>query len=73
MGMNFEQKGDEDRAINSFQNAVEKDPDLADIWIRLGQLFAKRDNPIAIRYFDNGIEAAPMEIQPLYAKAEYLV
>ncbi len=72
MGMNFEQKGEEAKAINSFQSAVEKDPDLADIWIRLGQLFAKRDNPIAIRYFDNGIEAAPMEIQPIYAKAEYL-
>jgi tetratricopeptide (TPR) repeat protein len=72
MGMNFEQKGEEARAINSYQIAVEKDPDLADIWIRLGQLFAKRDNPIAIRYFDNGIEAAPMEVQPIYAKAEYL-
>ena len=72
MGMNFEQKGDEARAINSFQTAVEKDPDLADIWIKLGQLFAKRDNPIAIRYFDNGIEAAPMEVQPVYAKAEYM-
>ncbi len=72
MGMNFEQKGDEAKAINSFQNAVEKDPDLADIWIRLGQLFAKRDNPVAIRYFDNGIEAAPMEVMPVYAKAEYM-
>lgn len=72
MGMNFEQKGDEARAINSFQSAVEKDPDLADIWIKLGQLFAKRDNPVAVRYFDNGIEAAPMEVQPVYAKAEYM-
>ena len=72
MGMNFEQKGDEVRAINSFQSAVEKDPDLADIWIKLGQLFAKRENLVAIRYFDNGIEAAPMEVQPIYAKAEYM-
>ncbi len=72
MGMNFELKGDEARAINSYQTAVEKDPDLADIWIKLGQLFAKRDNPVAIRYFDNGIEAAPMEVQPIYAKAEYM-
>lgn len=72
MGMNFEEKGDEARAINSYQTAVEKDPDLADIWIRLGQIMAKRNDSDAIRYFDNGIEAAPMEVQPIYAKAEYL-
>ncbi len=72
MGLNFEEKGDEGRAINSFQTAVEKNPDLADIWIKLGQLFAKRGNPVASRYFDNAIEAAPMEVLPLYAKAQYL-
>ena len=72
IGLNFETTGDTARAINSYQIAVEKDPDLADIWVKMGQLFAAQNNPIAPRYFENAIEAAPNAIEPLYAKAEYL-
>lgn len=72
MGMNFEMRGDDKRAINAFQSAIENDPTLAEIHMKLGKLFAKTDNEIAIRYFDNAIAADPNNVMTLYAKAEYL-
>ncbi len=72
MGMNFKETGDTARAINSFQTAVENDPDLLDGWINLGQLFSELENPIAIRYFDNAVRVAPDNIPALHAKAYYL-
>jgi tetratricopeptide (TPR) repeat protein len=72
MGLNFERKGDDGRAINSYQSAIENDAGLAEVHMKLGQLFAKSGNKIAIRYFDNAIAADPANVMPLYAKAEYL-
>ncbi len=72
MGLNFESSGDNSRAINSYQSAIENDPSLAEVHMKLGQLFAKTGSKIAIRYFDNAIAVDPDNIMPLYAKAEYL-
>ena len=54
-GMNFKEQEDLERSINSFQTAVEFDPDLVDAWINLGALHAQLGNEIAIKYFDNAI------------------
>lgn len=72
MGLNFELTGDDARAINSYQSAIENDPGLAEVHMKLGQLFAKSGNKIAIRYFDNAIAADPNNVMTMYAKAEYL-
>ncbi len=72
MGMNFEQTEDDARAINAFQSAIENDPNMADAHLKLGQLFAKKGEEIAIRYFDNAVAAAPNSTMMHYAKAEYL-
>ena len=72
MGMNFERTGDDARAINSYQSAIENDPNLSEVHMKLGQLFAKSGNKIADRYFDNAIAADPNNVVTLYAKAEYL-
>ncbi len=72
MGLNFKDMGDTNRAINSFQEAVEFDSDLLDGWINLGQLFAAKENPIAARYFDNAIRVDSTSIEALHAKAYYL-
>lgn len=72
MGMNFEQIGDEARAINSYQTAIENDPSMAQVHMKLGQIFAKKKNDIALRYFENAVAAAPNDPVVLYAKAEYL-
>ena len=72
MGQNFKETGDTARAINSFQQSVENDPDLIDGWINLGQLHAALGNSIAERYFDSAIRIDPNAIPTLHAKAYYL-
>lgn len=72
MGLNFKDMGDMNRAINSFQEAVEFDSDMLDAWINLGELFADKDNRIALRYFDNALRVDSTSIPALHAKAYYL-
>ncbi|MEM9990851.1 MAG: tetratricopeptide repeat protein [Bacteroidota bacterium] len=72
IGMNFKDMGDDKRAINAFQEAVDNDSDLLDAWINLGELFAKMNAPIAIRYFDNALRVDSTSIAALHAKAYYL-
>lgn len=71
-GMNFKQTGDTARAINSFQTAVENDPDLVDAWINLGQLHASLGNSIAERYFQTATRIDPKNIEALHAQGYYL-
>lgn len=71
-GMNFKEMGDTIRAINSFQSAVENDPDLVDAWIILGQLYAQRGDALAEKYFNNAIRADSTNKVALHAKAAYL-
>lgn len=71
-GMNFKERGDTVRSINSFQKAVELNSDLVDGWINLGQLYASIGDPLAMRYFDNAIRVAPENIYALHARADYL-
>lgn len=71
-GMNFEERQDTARAINSYQKAVELDAELVDGWINLGQLYAGIGDPLALRYFDNATRIAPENITALHAKADYL-
>lgn len=71
-GMNFKETGDTARAVNSFQQAVELEPELIDAWINLGKLQAALGNSIAAQYFDSALEIAPDHIMALHAKAEFL-
>jgi len=71
-GLNFQELGDTLRAINSYQQAVELDPDILDAWISLGQLHAGLGNAIAERFFDNAIRVAPQQPETHFAKAAYL-
>lgn len=72
MGMNFKDTDDDARAINSFQTAVENDPDLIDGWIELGYLFDSKNNPIATKYYDNALRVDSMNIIALEAKGNHL-
>ncbi len=71
-GMNFKEMGDTARAINSFQEAVEIDPDLVDGWINLGQLHAAINGSLAGQFFDNAIEVDTTNVTAYSAKADYL-
>ncbi|HOY13897.1 MAG TPA: tetratricopeptide repeat protein [Saprospiraceae bacterium] len=72
LGLNFRGKGDLSRAINSFQTATEKDPNIVDAWIILGDLFAEKNEPIAKRYYETAVNVAPDNITALHSKAYYL-
>lgn len=72
MGKNFEEMGDTIRAINSYQEAVELEPELVDVWIKLGQLHASIDGSLAGDFFDNAIEVDSASTTAINAKAEYL-
>ncbi len=70
-GQNFVEQGDTIRAINSYQSAVENDPNLIDAWIKLGQLQAGIGEAIATKYFDSAISIEPGNITVRHAKADY--
>ena len=72
LGMIYRGQDDQERAINSFQTAVEMDPDIVDAWIILGDLFSGKDFKIAERYYDNAIAIDPENIQAYHSKAFYL-
>ena len=72
LGMNFKETGDTDRAINSFQTAVENDPDLIDAWINLGQLHGAKKSKLASVFFENALKIDPANTTALHAKAAYL-
>ncbi|MBK7476800.1 MAG: tetratricopeptide repeat protein [Haliscomenobacter sp.] len=72
IGMNLKETGDTLGALDAFQSAVENDPELIDAWINLGQLYAARKDPVAIRYFDSALRVAPGYVPALHAKAFYL-
>ena len=72
LGLNFKELGNIDRAIGSFQTAVENDPDLVDAWINLGQLHAQKKSNLARHFFDNALKIEPENTNALHAKAVYL-
>lgn len=72
LGMNFRAMGDVDRAINSFQTAVENDPEMIDAWMILGELHEKKGSKDVVRFYDNAINVAPDRPESLHSKAFYL-
>ncbi len=72
LGMNFRDAGDTNRAINSFQEATEIEPDLYDAWIILGQLYEDLGKDIALKYYESAIEIDPKNVNGWHSKAFYL-
>lgn len=72
MGTAFKETGDTIRAINSFQEAVDRNSQLTEAWMQLGDLYAALGEPLALEYYENAIRVAPNEIAPYHAKAYYL-
>jgi Tfp pilus assembly protein PilF len=71
-GFNYLEKGDTNRAISSYQTAIEQDPDYYEPYAELGVLFAARHDPLAIQYYDNALAIRPNERNVLYSKGMYL-
>lgn len=72
LGMVYRDQGKTDLAIGAFQSAVERNPDMSEAWVILGDLMDRTKNPLAIQYFDNAIRVDPSNISAWHAKAYYL-
>lgn len=72
LGLSLRDQGREKEAAGALQSAVERDPDLVEAWVTLGELMEKAGDPNAEKYFDNAIRQAPRNISVLHAKAYYL-
>jgi tetratricopeptide (TPR) repeat protein len=72
LGMNFRALGDNERAINAYQTAVEMDSGITDAWIILGEMHEEKKNPKALQYYESAILSNPESMQALHAKAYYL-
>ena len=71
-GRVFEDQGETDKAIRSYQKAVEYEPDLAEVWVKLGFMLEKKKDPKAIQYFDNAILVDSLNVSGHFARASYL-
>lgn len=72
LGMIYRDQGKTEQAIGAFQAAVERDPDLSEAWVILGDLMDRTNNPLAIQYFDNAIRVDPENPATWHAKAYFL-
>ena len=72
LGMVYRDQGKTDQAIASFQSAVERDPDMSEAWVILGDLMDRTHNPLALQYFDNAVRVAPDNVAAWHAKAYFL-
>jgi tetratricopeptide (TPR) repeat protein len=71
-GMVFKEQGDDARAINAFQKSVDLNAANKDAFFELGQLFTKKNNPLALKYFDNALLQDSLDVNALMGKAFYL-
>lgn len=72
LGMIYRDQGKTDLAIGAFQSAVERNPNLTEAWVILGDLMDRTHNPLAIQYFDNAIRVSPKNVAAWHAKAYFL-
>jgi tetratricopeptide (TPR) repeat protein len=57
------------RAVNSYQKAVDLDPEMREAWIRLGDVLTELLNPKAILYYDNAIRMDSTDITTMHSRA----
>ncbi len=70
-GLLFEAKGNMERAISSWQTAVEQDPDHIKSYLRLALTYDELDDPLVIDYTNNILDIDSNNIEALYTQAMY--
>lgn len=71
-GFVYMEMGDTNTAISSFRTAVEQDPTDHRSFVQLGVLSARRNDPLALQYFNTAIALRPRSVEALYGKAMFL-
>lgn len=72
LGMNFRAMGQLNKAINSFQTAVETDPEMVDAWLILGELHEKNGTGNPMKYYENALTVSPNNPQVMHSMAFHL-
>jgi len=70
-GMCYKDMKEIDKAISSFQTAVQTEPKYYDGFMQLGLLYTQKKNPLALQYFDNAIRLDSLNFEGHYAKAMF--
>ena len=71
-GLNYTDMGDTTKAIENFQIAIEKNPNLYDGYIMLGLLYAGQKDTLALAYYDNALKLNDKSLEAYYNKAMFL-
>lgn len=72
LGMILRETNDDVKALNSFQTAIEMNPELVDAWLILGEMYEEKKDPIAIKYYEGATQADPNNISAMHYKALYM-
>ncbi len=71
-GKIYEATGANEKALSSYQTAVEVNPSFFDGYITLGVFLAKQQDPLAEEFYRSAAELRPGSIEPLYNLAVFL-
>lgn len=70
-GLLFEAKGNVERAISSWQTAVEQEPDHVKSYLRLALTYDELNDPLVIDYTNNILDIDSNNVEALYTQAMY--
>lgn len=60
-----------DRAVSSFQTAVEQDPNYYAAYIEMGVMYDEKGDSLALEYYNSAIDIAPSSLEAWYNKGMY--
>jgi Tfp pilus assembly protein PilF len=72
LGLMYQEQGNPDRAIQTYQTITELNSEDAEAWTQLGNLLDQQNDPRALQCFENAIDADPKYPQGWHSKAFYL-
>jgi tetratricopeptide (TPR) repeat protein len=67
-GMCYKSMKDTNKAISSFQTAVQTDPRFIDAHLQLAIIYESRKDPLALKYYENAYKADSSTVEPLYGQ-----
>lgn len=70
-GMCYKNMKDTNKAISSFQTAVQSDPAMGAAHLQLALMFDARRDPLALKYFENAYKADSSNLEPLYGQGMF--
>ena len=70
-GMLYKDMKDTAKAISTFQTAVQVAPDFRDAVLQLGIMYSAKNDPLALRYFDNAFKMDTTDVFPIFARGTY--